>query len=230
MSTAEPTILELNIRVGYNQQSMAQTTSRLVPANAEGIEEAARLIREGRLVAYPTDTVYGMGCNPFDEEAVDRLMLAKQRPKGALPILANSMIAAKKLGEFNKTSFRLAGRFWPGPLTLIVPLRAKLPTPVTDNSPFVGLRIPKNETALLLIEKCDGRIIGTSANISGRPSPRTATEVLNQLGEGLDLILDSGPTALGKESTVAKVLGTGVEMLREGAISQDDLLKALKSD
>jgi L-threonylcarbamoyladenylate synthase len=209
---------------------MAQTTARLVPANADGIEEAAKLVREGRLVAYPTETVYGLGCNPFNKEAVDQLIFAKRREKGALPILVNSMIAAKKLGEFNRTSLRLAGRFWPGPLTLIVPLRAKLPAPVTNNSQFVGLRIPKNETALRLIEKCEGSIIGTSANVSGRSSPRTADEVLNQLGEGLDLILDAGPTTLGKESTVAKVLGAGVEVLREGAISRDDVLKALKAD
>jgi L-threonylcarbamoyladenylate synthase len=209
---------------------MAQTTAKLVPANDQGIETAAKLVLEGRLVAYPTDTVYGLGCNPFDKQAVDRLILAKQRPKGALPILVNSMVAAKKIGEFNKTSSRLVGRFWPGPLTLIVPLRTKLPAAVTDDSPFVGLRIPKHETALFLIEKCEGRIIGTSANISGRPSPRTADEVLNQLGGHLDLILDGGPTTLGKESTVAKVLGAGVEVLREGAISRDEILKALKSD
>lgn len=220
----------MNIRVGYDQPSMAQTVARLVPVNADGIEEAAKLVREGRLVAYPTDTVYGLGCNPFDKEAVDRLILAKQRLRGSLPILVNSMLTARKIGEFNKTSLRLAGKFWPGPLTLIVPLQAKLPAPVTDGSPFVGLRIPKNETALRLIEKCEGRIIGTSANISGHPSPITVAEVLNQLGEKLDLILDAGPTTLGKESTVAKVLGAGVEVLREGAISRNDILKALKTD
>jgi L-threonylcarbamoyladenylate synthase len=209
---------------------MAQSMARLVPADDEGITEAAKLVLKGRLVAYPTETVYGLGCNPIDKKAVDRLILAKERLKGALPILVNSMVIAKKIGEFNKTALRLAGKFWPGPLTLIVPLRANLPGPVTDNSPFVGLRIPMHKTALYLAEKCEGWIIGTSANISGRPSPRTADEVLNQLGERLDLILDGGPTTLGKESTVAKVLGGEVEVLREGAITRDEILKALKTD
>jgi L-threonylcarbamoyladenylate synthase len=207
---------------------MAQTTARLVRAE-EGVEEAAKLVLSGRLVAYPTDTVYGLGCNPYDKQAVDQLILAKQRPKSALPVLVNSMVAAKRMGEFSRTSLTLVGKFWPGPLTLIVPIRNKLPPAVTDGSPFVGLRIPKHETALNLIERCGGQIIGTSANVSGRPSPRTADEVLNQLGGRLDLILDGGPTPLGKESTVAKVLGGAVEVLREGAISRDEILKTVKT-
>jgi L-threonylcarbamoyladenylate synthase len=227
---SDPTTIELDIRVGYNQSRMTQTTARLIAASHDGIEEAAKLVLAGRLVAYPTDTVYGLGCDPFSKEAVDRLIDAKQRPKGALPILVNSMGAAKKIGEFNKTSINLAGRFWPGPLTLVVPVRSELPVPVTNGSPFVGLRIPKHETALNLIEKCGGRIIGTSANISGHPSPSTANEVLSQLGDRIDLILDGGPTPLGKESTVAKIVGNAVEVVREGAVSRDEILKALKID
>jgi len=207
---------------------MAQTTGRLIPAE-EGVELAAKLVLAGQLVVYPTDTVYGLGCNPFDTQALDRLILAKQRSKGALPVLVNSMVAAKKLGEFNRTSLALVGRFWPGPLTLIVPLREKLPDAVTDGSSFVGLRIPKHETALNLIEKCGGQIIGTSANISGKLSPRTADAVLNQLGGRVALVLDGGPTPLGRESTVAKVLGRAVEVVREGAISRDEILKAVKN-
>src|SRR6266702_5318816 len=153
---------------------MAQAIARLVQVDDNSIEEAARMILAGRLVAYPTDTVYGLGCNPLDGGAVDRLIQAKQRSKGALPVLVNSMVAARRLGEFNKTSLALAGRFWPGPLTLIVPLREKLPALVTDSSPFIGLRLPKHATALDLIEKCGGCIIGTSANLSGHASPRTA--------------------------------------------------------
>jgi L-threonylcarbamoyladenylate synthase len=207
---------------------MALTTGRLVRAK-DGVDEAARLVHSGRLIAYPTDTVYGLGCDPFDKQAVDRLILAKQRPKGALPVLVNSMVAAKRMGEFSRTCLTLVGRFWPGPLTLIVPVRDKLPPAVTDGSSFVGLRIPKHETALNLIEKCGGQIIGTSANVSGGPSPRTADEVLNQLGGRLDLILDGGPTPLGKESTVAKVLGSAVDVLREGAIPRDEILKTVKT-
>jgi L-threonylcarbamoyladenylate synthase len=207
---------------------MALTTGRIIRAE-EGVDEAAKLVLSGRLIAYPTDTVYGLGCNPFDIQAVNRLILAKQRPKGALPILVNSMVAAKRIGEFSRTSLTLVGKYWPGPLTLVVPVRDELPPAVTDGSPFVGLRIPKHETALNLIEKCGGQIIGTSANVSGGPSPRTADEVLNQLGERLDLILDGGPTPLGKESTVVRVLEGAVDVLREGAIPRDEILKTVKT-
>src|SRR6266568_8868486 len=207
---------------------MSQTTAKVLPVHDASIEQAARLVLAGRLVAYPTDTVYGLGCNPFDQNAVDRLVGVKERHKGALPILVNSMTAAKRLGEFNKTSLALAGRFWPGPLTLIVPLREKLPAAVTDDSQSVGLRIPKHETALNLLEKCGGQIIGTSANVSGHPSPRTADEVVQELGGRIDLILDGGPSPLGKESTVAKVLGSQVDVLREGSIAREEIHKAVR--
>src|SRR5437867_8684312 len=159
---------------------MAQAIARLVQVDDNSIEEAARMILEGRLVAYPTDTVYGLGCNPLDGDAVDRLIQAKQRSKGALPVLVNSMLAARRLGEFNKTSLALAGRFWPGPLTLIVPLRAKLPAAVTDDSQFVGLRIPKHETALNLLERCEGRSTAPAPSFTALHPPDTAEKA--QLG------------------------------------------------
>lgn len=208
---------------------MVQATARLLKADTDSIAEAAKLVLAGRLVAYPTDTVYGLGCNPFDKDAVDRLIHAKQRPKGALPVLVNSMGSAKKLAEFSKAAMTLAGKYWPGPLTLVLPLRAQLPAGVTDDSPFVGLRIPRHEVALNLAEKCDGQIIGTSANLSGKPASTSAQQVLVNMGDQIDLILDGGPTPRGKESTVVKVLGGTIDVLREGAISRDDVLKALKT-
>jgi L-threonylcarbamoyladenylate synthase len=208
---------------------MAQTNAKLIHSDDRGLEKAARLVLAGRVIAYPTDTVYGLGCNPFDSQAVERLVHIKQRSKGALPILVNSMSVARRLGEFNRTTLTLAGKFWPGPLTLIVPSREKLPTLVTAGSTFVGLRIPKHEIALALIGFCDGRIIGTSANISGHSPAKSANEVMMELGEPIDAILDGGPTPTGKESTVAKVLGSGVEVLREGAIPRNDILKALRT-
>ena len=207
---------------------MAQTIARLAPANDDAIDEAARVIRSGGLVAYPTDTVYALGCDPLNKDAVGRLIQAKRRSKGSVPILVNSMVAAKKLGEFNRTAVVLAGRFWPGPLTLVVPVRATLPELITDNSQYVGLRVPKHETALNLIEKAGGQVVGTSANLSGDPSPETAEQVLNTLGGRIDLILDGGRSPLGKESTVAKIVGLGVEVVRDGAVSRDEILKALR--
>jgi L-threonylcarbamoyladenylate synthase len=208
---------------------MAQAIAKLMGSSEASIEEAARLVLAGQLVSYPTDTVYGLGCNPFDTVAVDRLIQVKQRQKGALPILVNSMSAARKLGEFNRASLTLAGKFWPGPVTLVVPEKAQLPTRITDDSGFVALRIPKHETALLLAEKCGGQIVGTSANLSGHPSPSSAEEVLKELGGKIEMILDGGATPLGKESTVVKILGGSVDVLREGSVSRDEILKALKN-
>ena len=201
--------------------------TRTIGTSIEDIEEAAKLVLEGGLLAYPTDTVYGLGCNPFDADAVDRLVKAKERAKGSLPILVSSLQDAEKLGEISGLAVRLANRFWPGPLTLVVRSRITFPSRVTGDTPLVGLRIPKHETARSLIERCRGAVIGTSANISGRLPLRTAEEVVRELGDRMDLVVDGGPTPLGRESTVVRVLGEESLVLREGAISRADILKTL---
>ncbi|OLD56405.1 threonylcarbamoyl-AMP synthase [archaeon 13_1_40CM_2_52_13] len=191
------------------------------------MREAARLVLEGGLIAYPTDTVYALGCDPFDLDAVDRLVKAKERIKGSLPILVSSLGEAERIGEINEKSAALARKFWPGPLTLIVQTRSNLPGKVTDNSQSVGLRIPNHEATRRLILESGGAIVGTSANISGQRSLSTAQEVLEELGGRIDLVLDGGPTLLGRESTVVRILEYDITVLREGAISRDDILKAL---
>jgi len=201
--------------------------TRIVGMSIEEIEKAAKLVLEGRLIAYPTDTVYGLGCNPFDSDAVDRLVKAKERLKGSLPILVSSLKDAKRLGEISGLAATLANRFWPGPLTLVVRPRSNFPARISGDTLLVGLRIPNHETAIRLIEECGGALIGTSANISGRPSLRTAKEVLRELEGRVDLVVDGGPVALGRESTVVRVLGDESTVLRDGAISRDDILKTL---
>jgi len=207
---------------------VAPTIASLVQANDEGLDAAAKQVLRGGVIAYPTDTVYGLGCDPFNTESVGRLVQVKKRAKGALPVLIDSMRNARRLGEFDKASTVLAGRFWPGPLTLVLPVREKFPEAVTDGSQFVGLRMPKHGIALQLITKCHGCLVGTSANVSGHPSPRTAQEVLDELGTSIDLVIDGGPTPLGKESTVVKTIGKQVDIVRAGAISQDEILIALR--
>jgi L-threonylcarbamoyladenylate synthase len=201
--------------------------TRIVGTSIDDIKEAAKLVLEGRLIAYPTDTVYGLGCNPFDADAVDRLVQAKDRVKGSLPILVSSLKDTERLGEIRGLAAILANRFWPGPLTLVVQPRRKFPARITGDSLLVGLRIPNHETARRLIKECGGALTGTSANISGRPSLRTAEEVLRELEGRIDLVVDGGPTSLGRESTVVRVLEDETTVLREGAISRDDILKAL---
>ena len=201
--------------------------TRIVGTSLEDLKEAARLVLEGGLMAYPTDTVYGLGCNPFDADALDRLVKAKERVKGSLPILVSSLQDAERLGEINGLAMRLANRFWPGPLTLVVRPLMTFPPRVTGDAVLVGLRIPNHEIATRLIKECGGALIGTSANISGRPSLKTAEEVVSELGDRVDLIVDGGPAPLGRESTVVRFLGEESTVVREGAISRDDILKTL---
>lgn len=201
--------------------------TKTVGTSTESITEAAKLVLEGGLVAYPTDTVYGLGCNPFNAEAIDRLVKAKERVKGSLPILVSSLQDAERLGDISGLAMKLANAFWPGPLTLVVPPRMNFPSRVTGDAVLVGLRIPNHEIAKRLIKQCSGALIGTSANISGRPSLRTAEEVVIELGDRVDLIVDGGPAPLGRESTVVKVLGDESTVIREGAISREDILKTL---
>jgi len=201
--------------------------TRIVGMSIQDIEVAAKLVLEGRLIAYPTDTVYGLGCNPFDADAVDELVKAKERVKGSLPILVSSLNDAERLGEISGLAATFANRFWPGPLTLVVQPRRNFPARITGDMLLVGLRVPNHEKARRLIKECGGALIGTSANISGRPSLRTAGEVVRELEDRVDLVIDGGPAPLGRESTVVRVLGNESTVLRDGAISRDDILKTL---
>jgi len=201
--------------------------TRLVGMSIDDIKEAAKLVLAGGLVAYPTDTVYGLGCNPFDTDAVERLVKAKERIKGSLPILVGSLKDAERLGEMNEVAAVLANKFWPGPLTLVLGARRSFPLKVTGDSGLVGLRIPNQETAGRLIQESGGALIGTSANISGHTSLRTAENVVRELEGRVDLVIDGGPSPLGRESTVVRVFGDEITVLRDGAISRDDILKAL---
>jgi len=201
--------------------------TRLTGMGIEDVREAAKLVLAGRLIAYPTDTVYGLGCNPFDSDAVERLVKAKERVRGSLPILVSSRADAEKLGEIDETARVLTDKFWPGPLTLVVSIRRNLPSKVTGDSQLVGLRIPNHKIARELIQECGGAIIGTSANISGHPSLRTGDEVFRELEGRIDLVIDGGPAPLGRESTVVRISGDQVTIIREAAISQHDILKAL---
>ena len=220
------TVNGLDISVGARKIGQLLLT-RIVGTHAEDINEAAKLVLEGGLVAYPTDTVYGLGCNPFDRHAIDRLVRAKERVKGSLPILVSTFQDAERLGYFSGLAMRLANTFWPGPLTLVVRPRMNFPLRVTGDALLVGLRIPSHEIAKRLIKECGGSLIGTSANVSGRPSLTTAKEVVNELGDRVDLVVDGGPVLLGRESTVVKVLGDESTVIREGAISREDILKTL---
>jgi L-threonylcarbamoyladenylate synthase len=192
-------------------------TTRVVPIGSSSITEAAIVVRRGGLVVYPTDTVYGIGCDPFDDEAVSRLFEAKVRGTKPVPVLCDSMRSARTLVSMSPTAQVLAEEFWPGGLTIVMPTVRKLPYLLDQGSGEVGLRVPALDSCVKLIEQCGGFLTGTSANASGSPPCRTAAEALEELGGKVDLILDGG-TLQGEESTVVRVRGHSVEVLREGAV------------
>ena len=200
--------------------------TRVEPVSDGILEEAARLVRHGGLVAYPTDTVYGLGCDPFNPEAVERLVSAKQRSKMSLPVLIDNLGTAIRLGVFSGTAEHIANTFWPGAITLVVPSRLTM-SRITDESNTIGLRVPGHAFARGLAKECGGALVGTSANISGRLSCKTAEEVFASLGGCVDLIINGGP-ALGKESTVVKVIGDDVTVIREGHIPSEAILRVVR--
>ncbi len=202
--------------------------TRLVTTDNDSIHEARNIVRRGGLIAYPTDTVYALGCDPFSTEAVERVVRSKGRSKGSLPILVESTDLARGYGSFSDLAIRLAEKFWPGPLTLVVPAKAHFPSSVTGDSLTVGLRVPNHEFAKRLIKSCGGALVGTSANLSGNPSPRTADKVMRELKDRVDIIIDGGTVLTGKESTVARVAEGTVSVLREGAIPSEEILKATR--
>jgi len=200
--------------------------TRIEPVSDGILKEAVGLVREGGLVAYPTDTVYGLGCDPFSPRGVDRLITAKERSKTSLPVLIDNMETARRLGVLSNTAVCVANVFWPGAVTLVIPSKVTI-SRITDESNTIGLRVPGHTFARKLVGECGGALVGTSANISGRPSCKTAEEVLSNLDGRVDLIIDGGPVQ-GRESSVVKVVGDEVTIIREGQIPSETLLRVMR--
>ena len=198
--------------------------------NRGSIQKAAAMIRSGGLVVYPTDTVYGLGCDPFDEKAVRRVSMVKGRGKGKFPVLVDTLGRAREFGDIGGNVEKLALRYWPGPLTIVVASLAKLPLQVIGLEKMVGLRIPSRQDTLDLISKTGGSLLGTSANISGNPSLRKAEDAFKMFDGKVDLVLNGGITSTGLESTVVKQTESGIQVLREGAIGSRDIRKVLPSN
>ncbi|HKT21161.1 MAG TPA: L-threonylcarbamoyladenylate synthase, partial [Nitrososphaerales archaeon] len=173
----------------------------VVRIGPESISRAAGIVRSGGLVVYPTDTVYGLGCDPFNEASVARLFRAKGRGSKAVPVLCGSEEKAARLVRLNAKATELAKAHWPGPLTIVAPLRMKVPDLLTQGTGTLGVRVPGFAACVDLIEACGGWLVGTSANLSGNPSSRSAEDAAEQLGGLVDLVLDGGLLA-GVESTV----------------------------
>jgi L-threonylcarbamoyladenylate synthase len=198
-------------------------TAILLARDPGAQSRALAVLRRGGLVAFQTDTVYGVGALAFNAAAVRRIYIAKDRPaEKAIPVLIADMADLVKVTlDIPQVAAKLAGRFWPGPLTLVVEKHPDLPETVSDG-PTVGVRVPDNPVARALLRSA-GPMAVTSANLSGQPSPFTAQEVFAQLGGRIALILDGGTTPGGVPSTVVDCIDTEPRIIREGPVSIEEI-------
>lgn len=182
------------------------------------IAAAAEVLRSGGLVVFPTETVYGLGANLFNEEAVERVYAVKNRPKDKpLTVHVARVDTVREMSLISVVAQRLMDRFWPGPLTIV--LNSK-------DGGKMGFRMPANKVALSLIEESNVPVVAPSANLSGKTPPTNVKEVLDNLNDNIDMILDAGPTEIGIESTVVDASIFPFKILREGAIHKSALKDA----
>jgi L-threonylcarbamoyladenylate synthase len=197
------------------------------PAIEKQIKLAVAILKKGGIVAFPTDTVYGLGADPLNEQAVDRIYKVKKRPHNlSLPLLlADKSDLLKVASVVPEIAWQLAERFLPGGLTLVLIKSPWVPRSVTAGGDTVAVRIPDHPVPIALIRGLGTPIVGTSANLSGKPSPVTAEEVREQLGDEVDFIIDCGRCPGGTESTVLDVSSKVPALIREGAIPRAELEK-----
>lgn len=203
-----------------------------ITADAAAIAQAAALLRQGRLVAFPTETVYGLGADAGNPEAVGRIFSTKGRP-------ANHPLIVHIAGQENlddwaepvpEAARRLAGRFWPGPLTMVLKKKPAVPLAVTGGQDTVALRVPNHPVALRLLKAFGGGIAAPSANRFKRISPTEASHVAEELGDAVDLILDSGSCQVGVESTIVDLSGPKPVLLRPGLITRAQIEAVLQAE
>ena len=213
---------------------MSAELLKVSPENPDpaALRYAAEFIRRGELVAVPTDTFYGIAADPFNLAAVDQIYRVKGRPETrALPILVNTVSQAIALSrDVPYTFHKLAAKFWPGPLTLLIEASTGVPLKITAHTGNVALRWPKSAIVNELINLTKGPITGTSGNISGQPACANAVELLEQLGDRLPLIIDAGETPGNLASTIVKLEGDDWEIMREGVVTEPEIRAALEDD
>ena len=203
---------------------------RVNPASPDRglIQAASEMIRRGRLVAFPTETVYGLGANALDDQAVDRIFRAKDRPAND-PLIVH-IARLEQLTEVARaipeSAVDLCQRFWPGALTLVLKKQTQIPANLTAELDTVAVRIPDHPIALALLRQANVPVAAPSANIFSRPSPTSAQHVMDDLAGRVDMILDGGPTAIGVESTILSLVEEAPRVLRPGGVSLEALRQA----
>jgi len=191
------------------------------------IDAVVEVIARGGVVVIPTDTVYGLAADPFNEAALEKVFRVKERSRDApVPLLAGESHHALLVAEEDPRLWRLALKFWPGPLTVVLKPRDDAPRAFKAWGQ-VGVRVPNCPLCREVARRVGGLIVGTSANISGRESPVTVQEAMFQLGERVDLYVDAGPAPLGKASTVVDIRGARPRLVREGPIPWEKIQEAL---
>ncbi|GAB4351268.1 MAG: L-threonylcarbamoyladenylate synthase [Gammaproteobacteria bacterium] len=202
---------------------------KVCDASPACLAEAAELLRRGRLVAFPTETVYGLGADASNPEAVHRIFSAKGRPADHPLIVHLPEVALldRWARAVPAAAWRLAERFWPGPLTLVLKRSSRVPDVVTGGQDTVGLRVPGHPVALALLSTFGDGLAAPSANRFGRVSPTTARHVVEELGDRVDLVIDGGPCRVGIESSIVDLSGEKPRLLRPGAVTREMLAECL---
>lgn len=193
----------------------------------EALRECAQIIKSGGIVAFPTETVYGLGACAFNSEAVEKVYVAKNRPPvKALSCLVCDLEQAEGLGHLTEEAKVLFEKFSPGPLTVVVKKKDAVPSIVTAGTDTVGIRFPANKIARELIRLCGAPLATPSANISGEPGPNEGKNVIERLYGRVDAIIDGGETEVGRESTVVLLTEDGkVKVLRQGSLPVEEIRK-----
>lgn len=202
---------------------------KIVKADEDGLQLAGKIIRDGGVAVYPTETVYGIGCAPHDAESTKKILQIKERADKPLPLICSSTEMVHKIVEMNPTAEKLAKKFWPGPLMLVLPKKMDYPVYVTFGKKTLGVRVPGNEVSRRLAELSGGVLVSTSANKSGQDPALTAQEAVNKLGRKIDVVVDGGPSTGQVPSTVLDLSGSEMWIARSGPITGNMIMEALKS-
>ena len=223
-NTAERMEFELAVRLADIDGRVELKIKTLSAEQLEIVRRGAEIIKSGGLVAFPTETVYGLGANALDSDAVRRIYETKGRPSDNPLILHVSSIGmTEELVELNWRARMLMEKFWPGPLSIVLPAKDVIPSRTRGGLPTAAVRMPDAPVALVLIKYSNLPIAAPSANISGRPSPTDAETVRRDIGDKIPLVIDGGETRFGVESTVIDMTGEHAVLLRPGGLDKEDI-------